>query len=112
MLDNLISNAIKFTPDGGNVTVRAAVRGSNAVFEVADTGGGVADHDRERLFDPFFRSRDANARAVPGTGLGLTITKAIVDAHNGTIEVESTPGGGTTFRVRLPVGERISAFTR
>jgi signal transduction histidine kinase len=112
MLDNLISNAIKFTPEGGRVTVHAAVRGSDAVFEVVDTGGGVSDADRERLFDPFFRSREANARAVPGTGLGLTITKAIVDAHHGSIEVESAPGKGTTFRVWLPVGERIAAFSR
>ncbi|HEY8029881.1 MAG TPA: HAMP domain-containing sensor histidine kinase [Gaiellaceae bacterium] len=112
MLDNLISNAIKFTPEGGRVTVHAAVRGRDAVFEVADTGGGVSDADRERLFDPFFRSREASARAVPGTGLGLTITKAIVDAHHGSIEVESAPGLGTTFRVRLPVGERIEAFSR
>ena len=112
MLDNLISNAIKFTPEGGRVTVHAAVRESGAVFEVVDTGGGVSDADRERLFDPFFRSRDAGARAVPGTGLGLTITKAIVDAHHGTIEIESAPGVGTTFRVWLPVGERIAAVSR
>jgi signal transduction histidine kinase len=112
MLDNLISNAIKFTPEGGHVTVRAALRGSDAVFEVADTGGGITNADRERLFDPFFRSREANARAVPGTGLGLTITKAIVEAHNGVIEIEDTPGGGTTFRVWLPAGERIAIFSR
>ena len=107
MLDNLISNAIKFTPEGGHVTVRAARRGSDAVFEIADTGGGIADADRERLFDPFFRSREANARAVPGTGLGLTITKAIVEAHNGASRSRTAPGGGTTFRVWLPVGERV-----
>ena len=112
MLDNLISNAIKFTPSGGSVTVRAGKRGSNAVFEVADTGDGISELDRERLFEPFFRSREANARAVPGTGLGLTITKAIVEAHKGTIEVESVPGGGATFRVWLPVGERIATLHR
>ncbi|HEY2072551.1 MAG TPA: HAMP domain-containing sensor histidine kinase, partial [Gaiellaceae bacterium] len=112
MLDNLISNAIKFTPTDGRVTVRAGQRGSDAVFEVADTGGGIAAVDRDRLFDPFFRSRDANARAVPGTGLGLTITKAIVEAHDGTIEIDTTPGGGATFRVWLPIGERIAALHR
>jgi signal transduction histidine kinase len=112
MLDNLISNAIKFTPSGGRVTVRAGRRGSNAVFEVVDTGDGISEPDRDRLFEPFFRSREANARAVPGTGLGLTIAKAIVDAHDGTIEVESVPGGGATFRIRLPVGERIAALHR
>lgn len=112
MVDNLISNAIKFTPEGGSVTVRAGRHGSDAVFEVQDTGLGIAEADRERLFDPFFRSRDANARAVPGTGLGLTITKAIVDAHSGTIEVETAPGGGTAFRVSLPVGERVATLQR
>ena len=108
MLDNLISNAIKFTPDGGSVTVRAGRRGSDALFEVVDTGEGIAAADRTRLFDPFFRSRDANVRAVPGTGLGLTITKAIVNAHRGTIDVDSG-SGGTTFRVRLPAGDRTAA---
>jgi signal transduction histidine kinase len=111
MLDNLISNAIKFTPQGGRVTVRAGRHGSDAVFEITDTGDGIADGDRERLFDPFFRSHEANVRAVPGTGLGLTITKAIVDAHRGTIDVQSTHDG-TTFRVRLPVGERAAALVR
>lgn len=102
VLDNLISNAIKFTPKGGRVTVRVTRPHGEVVLEVADTGGGIAEIDRQRLFDPFFRSRQATAGAVPGTGLGLTITKAIVDAHRGTIEVDDTPGGGATFRVRLP----------
>jgi signal transduction histidine kinase len=108
MLDNLVSNAIKFTPDGGGVTVRTARQFNDILFEVADTGGGIAEIDRERLFDPFFRSREATARAVPGTGLGLTITKAIVDAHHGTIAVANTPGGGATFRVLLPVAARVA----
>jgi len=111
MLDNLVSNAIKFTPEGGRVVIRAGQRGTDAVFEIADTGAGIADGDREHLFEPFFRSHDANARAVPGTGLGLTISKAIIDAHQGTIEVEST-GAGTTFRVRLPAGERAASLAR
>jgi signal transduction histidine kinase len=112
MLDNLIANAIKFTPEGGRVTVLAGRRGSDAVFEITDTGDGIADGDRDRLFDPFFRSHEVNARAVPGTGLGLTITKAIVDAHHGTIEIDSKHGDGTTFRVRLPAGERAAALSR
>ena len=112
VLDNLVSNAIKFTPEGGRVIVRANADGDQAVFEVTDTGEGIAEGDRDRVFDPFFRSRDANARAVPGTGLGLTITKAIVDAHGGTIQVEPAPGGGTIFRVRIPVGERAAALSR
>ncbi len=102
MLDNLVSNALKFTPEGGRVTVRAGNRNGHAVFEVSDTGTGIGVTDQARLFEPFYRARTATERAVPGTGLGLTITKAIVDAHRGTIEVDSTPSVGTTFRVRIP----------
>jgi signal transduction histidine kinase len=102
MLDNLVSNAVKFTPAGGRVTVRTACRDGVATFEVTDTGDGISVADQEHLFEPFFRTRAASARSVPGTGLGLTITKAIVDAHGGTLEVESAPGAGTTFRVRIP----------
>jgi signal transduction histidine kinase len=111
MLDNLVSNAIKFTPEGGRVTIRAGRQGNETVFEIADTGSGIADGDRDHLFEPFFRSHEVNARAVPGTGLGLTISKAIVDAHHGTIEIDSTHDG-TTFRVRLPIGEREVALSR
>jgi signal transduction histidine kinase len=102
MLDNLVSNALKFTPEGGQVTVRAESRGGHTLFAVSDTGHGIGATDRARLFEPFYRARTATEHAVPGTGLGLTITKAIVDAHRGTIEVESVPRAGTTFRVRIP----------
>ncbi|MGH3050375.1 MAG: sensor histidine kinase, partial [Gaiellaceae bacterium] len=88
-------------------TVRARGRNGSVVLEVSDTGGGIGATDRARLFEPFFRSHEATAQAIPGTGLGLTITKAIVDAHGGTIEVESAPGAGTTFRVRLPARQRV-----
>jgi signal transduction histidine kinase len=103
MLDNLVSNAIKFTPEGGDVTVRALAQDRQVLFEVADTGRGIAAAERTRLFEPFYRSRETTAGAVPGTGLGLTVTKAIVDAHRGTIQVDSRPNAGTTFRVRVPV---------
>ncbi len=104
MLDNLVSNAIKFTPDGGRVSVRSAQTDGGVLFEVVDSGAGITAEDQEHLFDAFFRSRTAIERAVPGTGLGLTITKAIVDAHGGAIEVRSPAGGGTTFRVTIPAG--------
>jgi len=103
LLDNLVSNAIKFTPDGGRVVVRSGRRDGQLVLEVTDTGDGIAAEDRERLFDPFFRAREATVNAVPGTGLGLTIAKAIVDAHHGALEVDSS-GEGTTFRARIPLG--------
>jgi signal transduction histidine kinase len=104
MLDNLVSNAIKFTPAGGRVVVRTERFGGHVLFEVRDDGEGIPLEDRERLFDAFFRSRSATEQAVPGTGLGLTITKAIVDAHGGTIELTGAPGDGTTVRVLLPSG--------
>jgi signal transduction histidine kinase len=102
MMDNLISNAIKFTPIGGRVDVRTAVNHHQALFEVSDTGPGISAPDQAHLFDRFFRTRDAIDQAVKGTGLGLAITKAIVDAHRGTITVDSSVGRHSTFRVQLP----------
>ncbi len=104
LVDNLVSNAIKFTPAGGRVDVRVAGRDENRVgLEVADTGMGISDSDQARLFERFFRTKAAGEAAIQGTGLGLTIAKAIVDAHGGTISLESAVGQGTTFRVLLPV---------
>ena len=105
VMDNLISNAIKFTPAGGSVAVKTATRNGNAIFEVSDSGSGISAADQAQLFNPFFRSRSASAQAIQGTGLGLTITKAIVEAHRGSISVESALGTGTTFLVELP-GQR------
>jgi PAS domain S-box-containing protein len=109
VLDNLVSNALKFTPDGGRVTVRVSTHDGVTVVEVEDNGMGIAPEDQEQLFDRFFRSSEATERAIPGTGLGLTIAKAIVERHEGAIEVESTPGEGTTMRVRLPVRSSVTA---
>jgi len=108
LLDNLVSNAIKFTPEGGRVTVRNFAAGEHSVLEVSDTGGGISAADRLQVFDPFFRARGATARAVPGTGLGLSIAKAIVEAHGGDIDVHSAEGGGTTFRVSLPAAAQAT----
>jgi PAS domain S-box-containing protein len=102
-LDNLVSNGLKFTPRGGSVTVRVFEAGDDAVVEVADTGIGIADEERSRLFERFFRTSAAVAQGTPGTGLGLVITKSIIEAHGGRLDVESAPGAGTTFRVQLPL---------
>ncbi len=102
MMDNLVSNALKFTPSGGRVAVRTATEDGHALFEVSDDGPGISAADQAQLFDRFFRTRDAIDQAIRGTGLGLAITKAIVDAHHGSITVESAVGRYSIFRVRLP----------
>ena len=103
LVDNLISNAVKFTPNGGRVGIRLRAQGARATLEVADSGIRIAPSEQARLFDRFFRASSATARAIPGTGLGLVISKAIAEAHDGTISVESREGAGTTFRVELPL---------
>ena len=101
--DNLISNAIKFTPDGGTVTVSLSKTDKDAVITVRDTGMGIAASELDQLFARFFRASTATRNAVPGVGLGLTITKAIVTAHHGEMDVESEEGVGTCFSVTLPL---------
>jgi signal transduction histidine kinase len=103
LLDNLISNAVKFTESGGRVVVALGASGDDVVLAVSDNGIGIPVAEQRRLFDRFFRASTAQDRAIEGTGLGLTIVHAIVRAHGGTIEVTSDEGQGTTFRVRLPV---------
>jgi len=102
VLDNLISNALKFTPRSGRVFIRVSADGSDAVVEIEDTGVGIPTDEQDRLFERFFRSSTATEQAIPGTGLGLTIAKTIVERHEGSISIESTEGAGTTVRVRLP----------
>jgi signal transduction histidine kinase len=105
LIGNLISNAINYSPDGGEVTVTASARGKWIELRVQDTGVGIPPEELPRIFDQFYRIRHPKTRKVVGTGLGLSIVKAIVEAHNGTIDVESVPDRGTTFRVMLPVFE-------
>ena len=109
VLDNLVSNALKFTPEGGRVEVRTSVTDDYVLLEVEDSGIGISAEEQPRLFERFFRAASATEQAIPGTGLGLAIVKAIVEAHSGRIEVVSAPGEGTTFRVELPLRETQSA---
>jgi signal transduction histidine kinase len=102
VLDNLVSNALKFTPPGGRIVVSARAEDGGNVLEVTDTGIGISADDQSRLFERFYRTSGAVAAAVPGTGLGLSISKMIVEAHGGLMEVHSTEGEGSTFRVVLP----------
>ncbi len=98
---HLLSNAVKYTPAGGRVTLRAAAQGRDVVFEVADTGVGIASDDCQKIFDKFYRTADAR-QLEDGTGLGLPLVKHIVeDVHGGCLELHSTPGEGSVFRVRL-----------
>jgi signal transduction histidine kinase/ActR/RegA family two-component response regulator len=113
VLFNLVSNAVKFTPGGGHVTLRAVIEGRELCFEVVDTGVGIPKEAEERVFGVFERFHEGASDAA-GTGLGLALTKRLVEQMNGSITFETTEGQGTTFRVRLPdvvtepvVGERI-----
>ena len=109
LVGNLVSNALKFTPPGGRVCARTFVEGAAAVVEVEDTGMGIPAAEQELIFERFFRSSIATEQAIPGTGLGLVISKAIAEAHHGSIAVRSTPGWGTTFRVVLPLADAALA---
>ena len=102
VLVNLMSNAVKFSPDGGTVRTRLDAGHREARLTVSDTGMGIPEDEQGRLFTRFFRSSSARGRAIQGSGLGLSIAKAIVERHGGTIGVESEPGAGTRFTVRLP----------
>jgi signal transduction histidine kinase len=105
VMDNLLSNAVKYTLAGGDVHVSLGPEDAGVVLEVADSGIGIAEADLDQVFTKFFRASTAESRAIPGVGLGLVITKAIVEAHGGTIEMDSSEGVGTTVRVRLPLAQ-------
>ncbi|MFZ3417166.1 sensor histidine kinase [Arthrobacter sp. 3Tela_A] len=102
VLDNLLSNAIKYSPDGGTVTVRVRREGELAVLEVQDQGIGMTEAEQAEVFTRFFRSAAVKKAAIPGVGLGLGITRDIVEAHGGRVTVSSRPGAGSVFRVELP----------
>ncbi|OGS01865.1 MAG: hypothetical protein A3G41_02745 [Elusimicrobia bacterium RIFCSPLOWO2_12_FULL_59_9] len=105
VIDNLISNAIKFTPEGGRVTVSVQDKGGLALVCVQDTGVGIKEEERQNLFHKFYRAPSHAAMNVPGTGLGLAITKSVVEKHGGNIWVESTKGEGSKFYFVLPVAK-------
>ena len=108
LLDNLLTNGVKFTPSGGRVRLNVAAAGDRVVLEVVDTGIGIPAEERDRVFERFFRTERAARRAIPGSGLGLVVAKSIVEAHGGTIAVAGSGRSGTTFRVELPVAGPMS----
>jgi signal transduction histidine kinase len=99
---NLVSNAVKYTPDGRSITVTLTREDDEVVLRCSDEGIGISTADQDQLFSEFFRSTNPEAVAEPGTGLGLTIVQRIVERHGGRIEVSSELGHGSTFTVRLP----------
>ncbi len=102
---NLVENAIKYTPNGGQVMVRVRVEQQNLVFEVQDDGIGIAPSDLPRLFEKFYRGKQREARAQHGTGLGLAIVRSIAERHGGKVWVESELGKGSTFFLQVPLAQ-------
>ena len=99
---NLVDNAIKYTADGGHVAVRVKEEGRQVAIAIRDDGIGMTGEEAGKIFDEFYRVRNDFTSKVPGTGLGLTLVRRLVEMHQGTVEVASEPGKGSTFTVRLP----------
>jgi signal transduction histidine kinase len=110
VLDNLLSNALKFTPSGGSVGISVIAREDTVLIEVEDSGIGISAADQKKLFTRFFRTEAAMRKAIKGTGLGLSIVKAIVEGHGGEISVESAEGQGATFRITLPLAASVASL--
>lgn len=106
VLTNLVSNALKYSPDGGEILVTAQREGENALIMVRDQGIGIAPEHKDVIFDRFYRVDNSNSRRVGGTGLGLSLVQQIVNAHQGKVWVESTLGEGSTFYVSLPLARQ------
>jgi signal transduction histidine kinase len=100
-----LNNAIKYSPDGGNIAVNVSCEHDVINVEIEDEGIGVSEKDAERLFEKFYRVQSEQSRNIGGTGLGLAICKEIIESHGGTISVRSEPGQGTTIIVELPIVE-------
>jgi signal transduction histidine kinase len=109
VIDNLIVNALKFTPAGGRVHLRLYQKADNLFIDVVDTGPGIPDSELPRIFDPFYRA-SKNTSVPRGTGLGLSVVKEVVAIHKGRIHVNSILGTGTTFTIELPSILRLNEF--
>ncbi len=105
VIQNLLDNAVQYTPPGGRIVVSATAKNGDVVFDVTDNGIGIPQADLERIFERFYRVDDARSREAGGTGLGLAISKHIVEAHSGKIWVESTIGEGSSFHFSIPIAD-------
>ena len=101
---NVVSNAVQFTPAGGEITVAADRHAGGVRFRIVDTGVGIPVDEQDQIFTRFYRSSTSREMAIPGTGLGLAIVHHIDEAHHGTVELESQPGKGTSVTLWLPDG--------
>ena len=109
LVDNLLTNAIKFTPDGGEVWLSVTTAGGWCLVTVSDTGIGIPPQDRPHLFQRFYRASSATERGISGTGLGLVICRAIAEGHHGSIRLAEHEGPGSVFVVELPLAAREEA---
>jgi len=102
-VSNLIDNAIKYTPDNGEIRVKVGVEQDSVVVEVSDNGIGIPPQDLSRIFERFYRVDRSRSREMGGTGLGLSIVKHVAQVHGGTIDVQSAPFQGSKFRFKIPL---------
>jgi signal transduction histidine kinase len=106
VVDNVLGNAVKYSPDGGRIGVTLRTTGRAAELAVSDTGLGVSTDEREKMFTGLYRTSRARDKAIPGTGLGMTLSRAVVSRHHGSIELVDHEGPGTTVLMRLPMDAR------
>ena len=108
MFTNLIGNIVRYTPEGSPVEIALGRDSDRAVVEFRDHGPGIADVDRSRVFERFYRADSSRARSHGGSGLGLAIVSGILTAHHGSAKLSKTKGGGLTVRIELPLSDELS----
>jgi signal transduction histidine kinase len=111
VLRNLLTNALRYSPGGGTITVAGCQKGAQAVISVSDEGIGIPVDEQERVFERFYRVKSDLTRRVSGVGLGLAVCRGIVEAHGGWIWVESAPGEGSRFCFALPLQDPLGPHT-
>ena len=107
LIDNLIDNAIKYTPEKGEISVNLSTDDTEMLLEVRDTGIGISPQYQQRIFERFYRVDKARSRSLGGTGLGLSIVKNIAEKHSGNIKLKSQQGRGSTFSYRMPLARNV-----